>query len=112
MGFGTSFTADIYLNRQIFESRWELDERVKELEGFIESAKQELTALAVATPRDVIAEKDESGYPQNPIDEVLRKTREIFEWMEDNYRDLHKLYQFQEYLDENLDIELKQFQDI
>ena len=111
MGYGTSFTTDIYLNRQIFSSRYELDEKVKELEKFIEQGKQELLALVVSTPRDVIAEKDESGYPQNPFDEVLRKTREIFEWMEDNYRDLHKLYQFQEYLDENPDVDLNQFKD-
>jgi len=112
MGYGTTFTTDIYLNRQIFESRWELDEKVKELEDYIQSAKGELIALAVSTPRDVIAEKDESGYPQNPIDEVLRKTRETFEWMEDNYRELNKLYQFQEYLDENPDVDLNQFKDI
>ena len=112
MGYGTSFTADIYLNRQIFESRWELDEKVKELEKFIEQGKQELLALAVSTPKDVIAEKDADGYPQNPIEEVLRKTRETFEWMEDNYRELNKLYQFQQYLDENPDVDLNQFKDI
>jgi len=112
MGYGTSFTADVYLNRQIFESRWELDEKVKELEKFIEMSKQELLALAVSTPKDVIAEKDADGYPQNPIEEVLRKTRETFEWMEDNYRELNKLYQFQQYLDENPDVDLNQFKDI
>jgi hypothetical protein len=111
MGYGTSFTADIYLNRQIFESRYEVDEKVKELEKFIEQGKQELLALAVSTPKDVIAEKDTDGYPQNPIEEVLRKTRETFEWMEDNYRELNKLYQFQEYLDENPDVDLNQFKD-
>lgn len=109
MGYGTSFTTDIYLNRQIFESRCELDEKVKELEDYIQSAKGELIALAVSTPRDVIAEKDEDGYPQNPFDEVLRKTKETIQWMEDNYRELNKLYQFQQYLDENPDVELKQF---
>jgi hypothetical protein len=112
MGYGTAFTTEIYLNRQIFQNRHELDERIKEIEGYIESAKQELTALAVSTPKDVIAEKDESGYPQNPIDEVLRKTKETFEWMEDNYRDLNKLYQYQQYLEENPDVDINQFSDI
>jgi len=112
MGFGTSFTADIYLNRQIFDSRWELDQKVVELEGYIQLAKEELIALAVSTPRDAIAEKDESGYPQNPIEEVLRKTRETIQWMEDNYRELNKLYQFQEYLDENPDVELGKLNDL
>ena len=112
MGYGTAFTTEIYLNRQIFQNRHELDERIKEIEGYIESAKQVLTALAVSTPKDVIAEKDEEGYVQNPIDEVLRKTKETFEWMEDNYRDLNKLYQYQQYLEENPDVDINQFSDI
>ena len=112
MGYGTAFTTEIYLNRQIFQNRYELDEKIKEVEGYIESAKQELTALAVSTPKDVIAEKDESGYPQNPIDEVLRKTREIFEWMEDNYSDLNRLYQYQQYLDENPEVDMEKLNDI
>ena len=112
MGYGTLFTTEIYLNRQIFNSKFELDERIKELEGYIESAKLELTAYAVATPRDIIAEKDESGYIQNPIDEILRKVHETFERMEANYRDLNRLYQYQQYLEENPDIDIKQFSDI
>ena len=112
MGWGTSFTADVYLSRQVFQNRYELDERVKELEEYINSAKQELTALAVATPRDIIAEKNEDGYVQNPIDEILRKTRENFEWMEDNYIALHRLYQFQQYLDEKPDVELGKLNDL
>ena len=112
MGYGTSFTADIYLNRQIFSNRYELDEKVKELEKFIESAKQELLALAVSTPKDVIAEKNEDGYVENPLDQIIRRTRETLEWMEDNYRELNKLYQFQEYLDENPDVEINQFKDV
>ena len=112
MGYGTIFTADIYLNKQIFSSKYELEDKIKELEGYIESAKRELTAFAVSTPKDVIAEKDELGYIQNPIDEVLRKTKETFEWMEDNYRELNKLYQFQEYLEENPDVEINQLKDM
>ena len=112
MGWGTSFKADIYLSRQVFNSKDELDERIKELEEYIESATRELTAYAVATPRDIIAEKDESGYLQNPINEILRKVHETFEWMEDNYKDLNKLYQYQQHLEENPDIDINQFSDI
>lgn len=112
MGYGTPFTTEIYLNRQIFNSRYELDDKIKELEGYIESAKRELTAFAVSTPKDVIAEKNEDGYVENPIDLILRRTAETFEWMEDNYRELNKLYQFKEYLDENPDVDLNQFKDI
>lgn len=112
MGYGTSFTTEIYLNRQIFNSKLELDKKIKEVEENIESAKRELTVYAVATPRDIIAEKNEGGYFQNPIDEVLRKVYDVLEWMEDNYRDLNRLYQYQQYLEENPDIDMNQFSDI
>lgn len=112
MGYGTAFTTEIYLNRQIFSSRYELDARVKELEGYIESAKRELLAFAVATPRDIIAEKNEDGYVENPIDQIMRRTSETFEWMEDNYRELNKLYQFQEYLDDNPDVVIEKMNDL
>lgn len=112
MGYGTAFTTEIYLNRQIFSSRYELDEKVKELEGYIESAKRELTAFAVGTPRDIMAEKNEDGYVENPIDQILTRTREAFDWMEDNYRELNRLYLFQQYLDENPGVELGKLNDL
>ena len=107
MGYGTAFTTEIYLNRQIFQNRYELDEKIKEIEGSIEYLKRELTALAVSTPKDVMAEKDSDGYVENPIDQILRRTAEIFEWMEDNYGDLNRLYQYQQYLDENPEVDMK-----
>jgi len=112
MGWGTTFKAEIYLNRQIFQNRYELDEKIKEIEGFIESSKRELTALAVSTPKDVMAEKDSDGYVENPIDQILRRTAEIFEWMEENYRNLHQLYEYQQYLDENPEVDMKKLNDI
>lgn len=112
MGWGTEFTIDVYLNRQIFSSRYELDEKVKELEKHIESAKRELTALAVGTPRDIMAEKNEDGFVENPIDQILARTQEAFEWMEDNYKELHRLYLFQQYLDENPDVDIAKINDL
>lgn len=112
MGYGTIFTTDIYLNRQIFNSRYELDDKIKEFENLIEMSKRELLAFAVSTPKDVMAEKNEDGEVENPMDQILRRTAETFEWMEDNYRELNRLYQFQEYLDENPDVDIKTLNDL
>lgn len=112
MGYGTEFTTDIYINRMVFNSRYELDDKIKELENYIELSKRELLAFAVSTPKDVITEKNEDGEIENPIDQILRRTSEAFEWMEDNYRELNKLYQFQEYLNENPDVDIKKLNDL
>lgn len=60
----------------------------------------------------LLQKKNEEGYIQNPIDEVLRKVNETLEWMEDNYRDLNRLYQYQQYLEENPKVDINQFSDI
>lgn len=112
MGYGTTFTTEIYLNRQIFNSRYELDDKIKELENMIELSKRELLAFAVSTPKDVMTEKNEEGEVENPMDQILRRTSETFECMEDNYRELNRLYQFQEYLDENPDVDIKTLNDL
>ncbi len=112
MGYGTIFTTEIYLNRQIFSSRYELDDKIKELENYIELSKRELLAFAVSTPKDVMTEKNVEGEVENHMDQILRRTRETFECMEDNYRELNRLYQFKEYLDENPDVDIKTLNDV
>lgn len=112
MGFGTGFTTEIYLNRQLFNSRYELDEKIEEIEGYIESTKKELTAMAVGTPKDIMSEKNEDGYIQSPLDQILRKTTELFEWLEENYSQLNKLYQYRQYLEENKALEMDSDHDI
>lgn len=112
MGQGTFFTKEIYLNRYIFSSRHELDEKIKEMEGYIESTKKELTALATSTPKDVMSEKNEDGYVESPLYQVIRRTNELFEWLEENYFILNKLYQYREYLDDNPGVELSSNHDI
>lgn len=112
MGIGTFFTKEIYLNGHTFSSRYELDRKIEEVEGYIESTKKELTALATSTPKDIVSEKNEDGYVESPFDWVMRRTNESFEWLEENYIILNKLYQYREYLDENPDVEMSSNHDI
>ena len=112
MGFGTEFTTEIYLDRKIFNTRYELDQEIKEIESDIESIKKELTAMAVGTPKDIMSEKNEDGYIQSPFDQVLRRTTELFEQLEENYSLLNKLYQYQQYLEENTALEMDSDHDI
>jgi hypothetical protein len=112
MGSATYFETEVFINRKVFSSRYELDQEIKDVEGFIESAKRELTAFSVSTPKDVMATQNEDGYVENPIDQILRRTGEIFEWMEENYFLLNRLYQFREYLEENPDKDMREFMDI
>jgi hypothetical protein len=107
MGWGTSFTSDVYLSRESFSSRYELDSKVKQIEGWINNYKQELIAYAVATPKDVMAPVNEDNIPEHPFDMILRRVNEIFDTLNDLYNELNKLYQLQEYLDDNKDIDIK-----
>lgn len=53
MGWGTSFTADIYLSKKLYHSLNEIDDEIKDIEEKIEREKYTLLMYASATPKDI-----------------------------------------------------------
>ena len=64
MGWGTDFKTDIYLNRMIFNSKGELEDKIEELEKGITTCKEKLLMFASSTPKDIIPDdwKEESNF--------------------------------------------------
>jgi hypothetical protein len=111
MGWGTTFNVEIYLNKKVFTTRYELDDKVKEIENYIEDYKKELIAFSTGTPKDMLNTKNDDGFNEHPIDIILRRTSEIFEMMEEYYSELSNLYLLQEYLNENPTINISDLSD-
>lgn len=107
MGFGTSFTKEIYLNRQLFDSKYEVKSKIKELEDNIAEYREEILMYAAATPKDIHTDQD-----QDILSSIKCRVKELFEFLEEDYRLLHNLYHFEEYLDENPNTNLDQYKDI
>lgn len=95
MGWGTDFTADVFLNKMTFENKYQVKEKIEEITEELVSDKQSLYMYASANPKDLIPEdwKNESiAFIQIKVDELLQR-------IEENYRLLVKLELYLETLE-------------
>ncbi len=77
MGWGTDFTADLFLNRIAFTHPSELDDKIEELEYSIEEAKKELAMYAVSNIKDVVPD----DWQEDAVIFIRRRINEITEQM-------------------------------
>ena len=78
MGWGTNFTAELYLSRKMFQDRDDVVSSIEDDERIIARTKAELTALAFANPKD-ITPGDETPiyYVQSLIEENIETLEEF-----------------------------------
>lgn len=85
MGWGTSFSADIYISKKLFRSQYELDDEIDSLEKEIQSNTQTLLMYCSSTPRDI------SSPDWEVIPEIKLRATEIIESLMDSHYELIKL---------------------
>jgi len=86
MGWGTEFKAEIYLNRQKYNSILEIDDKIEEYEELIEMHKEELLISVALNPEKVREENDASL-----IHSIRHHVNDILESLEEVYVELYKL---------------------
>lgn len=106
MGWGTSFTPEIYLNKLIFHSRGELIDTIKDLVESINKDKALLKMYAISTPTDIIFKNDAYDVDDVFIGFIQTRTEEILENLLEDTDTLTRLYIFLEHIDENPDIDI------
>lgn len=82
MGFGTDFKTNVYLNRQIFRNKQEVEEAIKEKEKQIQSNTELLLMIAMANPKDLVTEDEDVLYSArnrvtDHINEIISTQREL-----------------------------------
>ena len=97
MGWGTDFKIDIYLNRKVFSNKYEVEDKISELEQSIENNKSLLKIYASSTPSDIIPEE----YKDDPIGWINNEINLIFETIEEELLDCYRFRLYLEYLEEN-----------
>lgn len=92
MGFGTNFTADIYISRERFESEYELDEKIKETEEWIQTIREKILMVCMGG-KDSFNLKDCEDNEYDAVDVVHRNVNEWIDWLidEENKLFLYKL---------------------
>lgn len=79
MGWGTDFKADIYLNKQVFSSKFEVEDKIEELSKSIDDNKSILKMYASSTPSAIVPDElkeDTIGWLNNEINMVLDTLQE------------------------------------
>lgn len=94
MGWGTSFTGDIYISKKLFKSQSDLDDEIKDIEEQIQSVKETLLMYASSTPKDIF--KDESDI----ISEIKVTIDQSFNYLKDLHFQLLKLQLLQNAIDD------------
>jgi len=100
MGWGIEFKADIYLSRQSYSSKGEVEDKISEFDKEINNCEAELKMFAAANPKDIVP-------PDSVEDQILWLNNEINQTLE-VYRELlmerYRLYLYLDYLNEGGEI--------
>ena len=102
MGWGTDFTTNVYLSKQSFSSKYELENTIEENRRSIEDAKKRIQMFVAASPRDII----DPEWKEQPIDWLINSTEGWFEILEDAIRDNVRLMLYQDYINEECNGEI------
>ena len=91
MGWGTQFTADIYISRERFANEYELDSKIEELKDYIQIAKEKIL-MACMNGKDAFSLNDCEGNECDAVDVIHSKVSDMIQWLlECN----EKLYQYE-----------------
>ena len=96
MGWGTSFKADIYLSRITFSNKYELEDKIRENDKWIEDAKKRIQMFVAATPKDII----DPEWKEQPIDWLVNSTEGWFEVIQDTIAENVRLNLYLDYINE------------
>lgn len=103
MGWGTDFKIDIYLNRQIYKNKEEVEYKIEEDTEYLNSIKDKLKMFSSSNVSDIIP-KDWKEEPINWLNREINSLIDEYDITKDN---LMKLKLYLEYLIENNITEIK-----
>ena len=59
MSYGTDFKADIFLNRQTYMNKYNVEDAIKECESSLSSMETRIKMFAISNPKDITPEGEE-----------------------------------------------------
>lgn len=99
MSYGITFQANIFISHETYQTIYEVDSDIKELEEQLQRMKERLMMYCACGVKGVCS-KDCEDNPMNPIDALHRELEDLFEYCDEVNRKLHNLYLLREDWDE------------
>jgi hypothetical protein len=104
MGYGIDFMADIYISHKSFDSRWQIEEEIRDEQDNIASNKALIYMYAASTPKDVhMIENDENAC----LSDLFYEIKDRLESIEESYNTIFRLNLLLSELDKNPDLDIK-----
>ena len=94
MTWGTNFRTDVFLSHQNFSSKYEVNDKIGELDYKIENCVSQIKMYVASTPADIIPEENEN----TPIDWLNDVISDLFDSYREYLIERHNLYSYLEYL--------------
>lgn len=96
MGWGIQFKSDIYLSRQEYVTKQEVQDKIDELNKDIDSYKNQIKMFASSNPKDIIPD----DWKDEPIRWINNQIEELFLLIDEYTVDNYKLQLYLDYLNE------------
>ena len=80
MGWGTTFSPEIYLSKATFDSKWEIEDYIKDKETSINFIRNKLLIFAASSPKDICPDEwkeDIVSYLTNELRDLLDLLEEL-----------------------------------
>ena len=94
MTWGTDFSIDIFLSRQEYKSKFDVEDKIKELDEQINDCESQIKMYVSATPKDIVP----SEYSEEQISWLNNQINEHLEMYREYITDRFKLELYLEYL--------------
>jgi len=88
MSWSTELFCNITFNRETFNSKYEVEDRIEDLDNYIEHCESILKELAVVTEPNKMFNIDEDN---NPIDIIRNEVKSTLKELQESYIDRYKL---------------------
>lgn len=97
MGWGTDFTANIFLNKVSYNTKDDVQDAIEDLQLEIVVYEQQIMMFASSTPKDIIPE----DWKDNSIGFLFREINTLLREYNENLNNLFRLRLYLEHLNEN-----------
>ncbi len=96
MGWGITFTPELYLSKFSFQSIYELQDRIREEEETITYIEKRILMIAASNPKEICGEE----FKEEPLSFVQSEINELMDGYADGIALLTKLRMFETHLEE------------
>ncbi len=91
MGWGTTFTPEIYLNRLSFDTKYDLEQEIEDIKDCLSNIEKRILMISAARPEDICGEE----FKDEPLSAIQN---EVTNLLEEYQEDMHKLVRLELFL--------------